>query len=530
MRRHASSNASAVASPQRSGRRRSDPHSFDAWWHDGQWSRSASPGLAGAQRPTGEQTAAPPMRPAPPSPGQALTTTTSRIPAVRDAPAAERAASDAAGRTFFAIVFCFTLATSVELWWLNTPAGTLASVSDILIAVGRLTGIVGGFILLFQVLLMSRVGWLERWIGAHSLLLWHRELGGYLLVAVLAHVATIIVGYAQAVDEPVLSEAWTMITTYEDMISATVATAILIAIGLLAARAIRRLVSYELWYYLHLSSYLILLWSYGHQFASGQEFMSGGFAQWYWAALYVFVLASLLWGRLLGPLLFNVRHRLKVLRVTQESADMVSIYIGGRNLERIRARAGQYFRWRFLTTGCWWQAHPFSLSAAPNHEWLRLTVKVVGDHTKQLQFLRPGVRVFAEGPSGVFTADRRVQRRALLIAGGSGIAPIRALLEDLPPGTVLIYRAGRAEDIVFREELEWLARDRGATVWYVLGGRDEPGPRHLFTPKGLRELIPDVRRRDVYLCGPPGLVAVSRDTLKLLRLPRRQLHLDPFEF
>jgi ferredoxin-NADP reductase len=209
---------------------------------------------------------------------------------------------------------------------------------------------------------------------------------------------------------------------------------------------------------------------------------------------------------------------------------MVSIYIGGRNLDRLKARAGQYFRWRFMARGCWWQAHPFSLSAAPNHEWLRLTVKVVGDHTEELQYLDRGTPVFAEGPSGVFTADRSVKRRALLIAGGSGIAPIRALLEDLPRGTIMLYRASTESDIVFRREIDMLAHERGAYVWYVTGGRDDPGPKHLFTPRGLRQLIPDVTRRDVFLCGPSGLVQASLTTLRKLHVPKRQIHLDPFEF
>jgi predicted ferric reductase len=150
-------------------------------------------------------------------------------------------------------------------------------------------------------------------------------------------------------------------------------------------------------------------------------------------------------------------------------------------------------------------AHPFSLSAAPNDQWLRLTIKAVGNHTERLRWLEPGVKVFAEGPSGMFTADRRLSNRALLIAGGSGIAPIRALLEELPRQTVVIYRAHSEADLVFKDELDWLARDRDAQVWYVLGARDDPGPRHLFSPRGLRELVPDVSGRDVYLCGPRGL-------------------------
>jgi ferredoxin-NADP reductase len=209
---------------------------------------------------------------------------------------------------------------------------------------------------------------------------------------------------------------------------------------------------------------------------------------------------------------------------------MVSIYITGRRIEDLNARAGQYFRWRFLAKGCWWQAHPFSLSAAPNGRWLRLTVKVVGDHTSDLAALAPGVRVFAEGPWGIFTAEQRRQPAALLIAGGSGIAPIRALLEELPTGTIVLYRARTVDDVVFRDELEWLAQQRRAKLWYVLGGRDDAGPKRAFSPKGMRELAPDVRQRDVYLCGPPGLIDASVAALRRLRVPKSQIHLDPFEF
>lgn len=437
---------------------------------------------------------------------------------------------DRGNRLFIQLMFWFMLAASVEVWWLNTATGSIHGTADTLIAAGRITGMVGGFVLLVQVLLMSRVAWLETWIGAHDLLIWHRQLGTFLPVAILAHVFLLIFGYAFAAHVSATRETVTMLTTMQDMVSAFVATGILVAICLLAIRKLRRKMPYELWYYIHLASYLVLLWSYGHQFALGAELMKPGFARWYWVTLYVFVLACLVWGRLLEPIWLNARHRFRVLQVVPEAEDMVSVYVGGRALDRLDAKAGQYFRWRFLCRGMWWQAHPFSLSAAPNAQWLRFTVKVIGNHTEELQRLRPGTRVFAEGPSGQFTAEHRRKHRALLIAGGSGIAPIRALLESLPPATVVLYRASRAEDIIFREELDWLARERGAQIWYVLGSRDDPWPRRVFTPRGMRELVPDVQRRDVYMCGPDGLVAASRKTLRRLRVPQKQIHLDPFEF
>ena len=144
--------------------------------------------------------------------------------------------------------------------------------------------------------------------------------------------------------------------------------------------------------------------------------------------------------------------------------------------------------------------------------------------------MRPGTRIFVEGPWGDFTASRRVKGKTLLIGAGSGIAPIRALLEELPQGAILLYRARSVRELALREELERLARLRHAKLWFVVGGRRDPGPRHLFTPQGMKELVPDIAERDVYLCGPDGLVASSLKLLRKLKVPRRQIHLDPFEF
>jgi predicted ferric reductase len=428
-------------------------------------------------------------------------------------------------------MFWLCLATGLWLWWRDTPAGSVDSAAGGLEEAGRITGLVGGYALLVQILMMSRVGWLERHIGANELLAWHRDLGALLVVMVLGHAALLVFAYSSYDGKSVVAETWSVLTTYEDMVSAFVATGILVGVGLLAIRAVRAIMPYELWYYLHLTTYAVLVLSYGHQFATGRDLADRSPGRVYWIGLYVVVLAALGWGRVLSPIAFNLRHRLRVAEVVDEGGqDMFSIYIEGHRLDEIRVRAGQFFRWRFLTFGCWWQAHPFSLSAAPNGRWLRLTIKAVGGHTGQLRGLEPGVRIFAEGPSGVFTADRRTRRRALLIAGGSGIAPIRALLEDLPRGTVVIYRASSADDLIFREELDWLADNRDAEVFYIVGKRDDPGPRWVLSPSGLRDLVPDLARRDVFLCGPTGLVAAATDALRKLRIPRRQIHLDPFEF
>ncbi len=432
-------------------------------------------------------------------------------------------------RLLTVLLFFAGLATSVSLWLFETQAGEVSDTASLMLAAGRITGLIGGYLLFIQLLMMSRVSWLEEWVGARDLLRWHRWLGTSLTFFVLAHIVFIVYGYALTAETGVVEQGWTIITTLPEMLSASAATIILVVISLISMRAAKTKLPYELWHLIHLTGYLILLLGYGHQVATGAN-LSGPFASIFWPALTALVISALVWGRLVEPLWLNLRHKFEVAEVVSEGGNTFSIYIDGKNLEKLPAQAGQFMRWRFLTRNGWWQSHPFSLSAAPNAQWLRLTVTAVGGHTSLLAQMKPGTPVWAEGPFGVFTAQRRTRRRALLIAGGSGIAPIRALLEDMPADTIVIYRAGRPDELVFRGELEELAEQRDAWVRYIVGGRNDPGPRRLFTPEGMVGLVPDVSRRDVYLCGPPGLVEAAVGTLRELDVPDSQLHLDPFEF
>ena len=115
-------------------------------------------------------------------------------------------------------------------------------------------------------------------------------------------------------------------------------------------------------------------------------------------------MAALLIGyRVVKPLANMARHRFVVVGTVSEGPGLTSVYVSGQRLWELEAEAGQFFMWRFLTRDGWWQAHPFSLSAAPNGRWLRLTAKTLGDHSGGLAALRPGTRVMLEGPYGSFT-------------------------------------------------------------------------------------------------------------------------------
>jgi ferredoxin-NADP reductase len=246
-----------------------------------------------------------------------------------------------------------------------------------------------------------------------------------------------------------------------------------------------------------------------------------------WALAYTQVFALVLRHRVLAPLRQATRHRLRVAEVRAEGPGVVSIVVTGDHIDELHAEPGQFFRWRFLTPDHWGNAHPFSLSAAPTPTTLRLTVKALGDGTRDLQDLPVGTWVIAEGPYGAVTSARRRRRNVLLIAGGVGITPMRALFETVPldPGEdlLLLYRARTAEELLFRDELDAIASRRGARVAYLLGA--DRGP---LTAGGLRQLVPDLVERDVYLCGSPGLMSAVRGSLREAGLPAEQVHEERF--
>jgi ferredoxin-NADP reductase len=121
-----------------------------------------------------------------------------------------------------------------------------------------------------------------------------------------------------------------------------------------------------------------------------------------------------------------------------------------------------------------------------------------------------------------------------LIAGGIGIAPLRALFEEMPAGPgdlTLLYRASRPKDIVFRAELDHLAAARGAVVHYLIGARGSRAmPVDPLTAPALKDLVPDLAEREVYLCGPTPMMEAVRDGLQGVGMPRRQIHFERFEF
>jgi predicted ferric reductase len=432
------------------------------------------------------------------------------------------------------------------------------SLDTAFVGIGRLTALLAGYLALVEVLLLARLPFLERVVGFDRLTVWHRRNGFLVVALVLAHVVFSVWGYAIQDRNSFLTEYWNWLTLpqpgsatisggvggsisgqhqtlalaptspYPGIITATVGAALLLAVVVTSVLAVRRKLSYEWWYAIHFTVYAAIALSWFHMIPDGNELVIDRVAADYWRGLFALTLALVLYFRVARPLVQAARLDLRVTEVVRAAPGTVSLRIAGRGIDRLGARPGQFFLWRFLTGGFWYTKHPFSLSEAPNGESFRITVKALGDHTSRLGEIPVGTRVLAEGPFGVFTADSSRTSKVLLIAGGIGITPIRALLERMGGDVVVLYRVVSSEDIVFADELDRIASSRGVRVEYVVGDHRSPEGRDLLSPAHLEALVPDLATREVYACGPPGMIDRIVPSLRAAGLPRRRLHVERF--
>jgi ferredoxin-NADP reductase/DMSO/TMAO reductase YedYZ heme-binding membrane subunit len=412
-------------------------------------------------------------------------------------------------------------------WWplLIALRGPMPVQLPVLLA--HVCGLLAGYGVLVLLALMSRAPALERGLGSDVLTRWHAHGGRVVLTSIIVHAWAAVLAWAQSRRESTGLALWHVLRL-PWLTAAAVGTAVLVTVAVVSARAVRRRATDERWHALHLLTYVGIALSFLHELA-GPDLAGHRILQIGWALLYAHVFALLLRHRVLAPLRQASRHQLQVAALVPEGPGVVSIEIAGEHLDELRAEAGQFFRWRFLTPDTWLTAHPFSLSAPPTEHQLRLTVKALGQGSARLHDIPIGTWVIAEGPYGAMTAAHRTRRDVLLVAGGVGITPMRALFETMPlrPGQdlTLLYRARSFDHILFRRELVAIANRRGTRLHYLLGE-----DRRCLTAPALLEVVPNIGHRDVYLCGPPPMADAVRHSVRALGLPDECLHEERFAF
>jgi CDP-4-dehydro-6-deoxyglucose reductase len=230
----------------------------------------------------------------------------------------------------------------------------------------------------------------------------------------------------------------------------------------------------------------------------------------------------------------------RIERLERLADDVMSVVLRLPAVEDLHFRPGQYVD-VMLSEG---RRRSFSIASAPadgRHLELHVRRASKSGFTGQLfDTLREGTLLRVEGPLGQFWLRTESPRPPLMIGGGTGYAPLRAMLRQLiavdDRRPVTLYWGGQSPaDLYEHAWLEGLVRSRpGFGYRPVLSGPESTaagwhGRRGLVHAAVLDD-HPDLAGHDVYASGPPAMVEAIRAEFPRHGLPREQLYFDSFDY
>lgn len=212
-----------------------------------------------------------------------------------------------------------------------------------------------------------------------------------------------------------------------------------------------------------------------------------------------------------------------VRRLNETTLDVALEPVGA----KLAFAPGQFIFLAFGGAGGW-QRHPFSVSSAPPDRRLGVTIKAVGDYTRELfEQLRPGVPARLAGPFGAFDY-RRGGRRQVWIAGGIGITPflswIRSLGGDFDREVDFFYTVDHPGEAIHTDEIRAAAYAHPLLRAHLVSS-DTDG--RLRADDVMRAVGGD-RAPWVYMCGPPPMTRALAKDFRDLGVPADRVRWEDF--
>lgn len=299
----------------------------------------------------------------------------------------------------------------------------------------------------------------------------------------------------------------------------------------MVASKIYKRISYNIWQYIHILTYILFFFSLYHAFNWGSD--SGN---WFVRVIYLILLIAIIIGIIYRTTYkLNQRHagEFRVQRIKNETKDAFTLIL--KSEKTFLFKAGQFCFLR-LNKDKLYARHPFTISSCPIYDELCFTMKLTGRFTEALSKSKNGEEVIVEGPFGNFTV-KDYDKDLVFIAGGVGITPFRSIIRDKienneTQNIVLLYSSKTKKDIIYRKQLDNIKKNWFKKV-YILSDNHSFSKANEYeagyiNKEIIRKYIKNINNSLFYICGPEPMKNSIQKSLKELGIKDKDIIIEDF--
>jgi len=376
-----------------------------------------------------------------------------------------------------------------------------------------------------QFLPISRIPWLSEVVELDKMYKIHHVVSAFSVLLVALHPLVLLVTGSVYFKGFLIIGGW-------------IGLAGLVLIALTSIYRKKLKISYTAWLLIHdLLTLVIMVFGLLHMFQRNYYMRDA-------AMTIAWVILIAIWGglalyiRVIRPLIL-ARHPFTVSKVEEEGKETYSIYLKADGFKRAAFNAGQVAWISKGPSPFVISRNPFSYSGSTEWEDVRFSIKKAGDFTNTIPDLKPGDRMFVDGPYGTFDLKNpRMQKGLVLIGGGIGIAPVMSIVNTIADTgdkrPVFVFYGDLCEDtVLFANEFEALKSRMNLTVTQVL---EKPHDVEKCKNKGyitkdllLSTLTENYKDLYYFMCGPMPMMNAMNKHLAAMGVDPAQIATEKYE-